>query len=126
MKKQICLNGFIQNFPSPHSTGLWKHEKSKGHEHNRLSYWVETAQLLEKGKFDAMFIADVLGTYSVYKNSYHPAVEKAVQFPAHDPLLSISAMALTTKKSWLCSNHFNDIFTPLHTSTTIINARSFN
>lgn len=97
MRKQLHLNGFIQNFPSPHSTGLWKHEKSKGHEHNRLSYWVETARILEKGKFDALFIADVLGTYSVYKNSYYPAVEKAVQFPAHDPLLSISAMALATK-----------------------------
>ncbi|WP_243298156.1 LLM class flavin-dependent oxidoreductase [Bacillus litorisediminis] len=97
MKKQIHLNGFIQNSPSPHSTGLWKHEKNQGHQHNRLSYWVEVAQTLEKGKFDALFIADVLGTYSVYKKSYKPAVENAVQIPAHDPMLPISAMALATE-----------------------------
>jgi long-chain alkane monooxygenase len=97
MKKQIHLNGFIQNSPSPHSTGLWKHEKDQGTSHNRLDYWIEAAQTLERGKFDAMFIADVLGTYSVYENSHDAAVRGAVQLPAHDPLIPISAMAAVTK-----------------------------
>ncbi|MEG9298710.1 LLM class flavin-dependent oxidoreductase [Mangrovibacillus sp. Mu-81] len=97
MKKQIHLNGFIQNSPSPHSTGLWKHEKDRGTSHNSLAYWIEAAQTLERGKFDAMFIADVLGTYSVYENSYDAAVRGAVQLPAHDPLIPISAMAAVTE-----------------------------
>ncbi|WP_174614532.1 LLM class flavin-dependent oxidoreductase [Virgibacillus ihumii] len=97
MKKQIHLNGFIQNSPSPHSTGLWKYEKDQGTNHNRLSYWTETAKVLERGKFDALFIADVLGTYSVYKNSHRPAAQHAVQLPAHDPLIPISAMAAVTE-----------------------------
>ncbi|HLR61969.1 MAG TPA: LLM class flavin-dependent oxidoreductase [Lentibacillus sp.] len=97
MKKQIHLNGFIQNSPSPHSTGLWKHEKDQGTKHNQLSYWTKTAQILERGKFDALFIADVLGTYSVYENSHNAAVQRAVQLPAHDPLLPISAMAAVTQ-----------------------------
>ncbi|GAA0486206.1 LLM class flavin-dependent oxidoreductase [Salinibacillus aidingensis] len=96
MGKQIHLNGFIQNSPSPHSTGLWKHEKDKGTEHNRLDYWIEVAQTLERGKFDALFIADVLGTYSVYENSHSAATRGAVQLPAHDPLIPISAMASVT------------------------------
>lgn len=97
MKKQIHLNGFIQNSPSPHSTGLWKHEKDQGTKHHQLTYWTETAQILERGKFDALFIADVLGTYSVYKKSHDAAVQRAVQLPAHDPLLPISAMAAVTQ-----------------------------
>lgn len=97
MSKQIHLNGFIQNSPSPHSTGLWKHDQDEGIHHNRLSYWVETAQILERGKFDALFIADVLGTYSVYENSHHAATRHAVQLPAHDPLIPITAMATATK-----------------------------
>lgn len=97
MTKQIHLNGFIQNSPSPHSMGLWKHEKDEGRNHNRLSYWTETAQILERGKFDALFIADVLGTYSVYGNSHEAAAQHAVQLPAHDPLLPISAMAAVTE-----------------------------
>ncbi|WP_099156917.1 LLM class flavin-dependent oxidoreductase [Virgibacillus ndiopensis] len=97
MVKQIHLNGFIQNSPSPHSTGLWKHDKDQGTTHNSLAYWVEAAQILERGKFDAMFIADVLGTYSVYEDSHHAAAKGAVQLPAHDPLIPISAMAAATE-----------------------------
>ena len=96
-KKHIHLNGFVQNSPSPHSTGLWKHEKDLGTKHNRLSYWTETAKVLERGKFDAVFIADVLGTYSVFGDSHEAAVRHAVQLPAHDPLLMISAMAQVTE-----------------------------
>ncbi|WP_085991030.1 LLM class flavin-dependent oxidoreductase [Oceanobacillus senegalensis] len=96
-KKQIHLNGFVQNSPSPHSTGLWKHAKDKGIHHNRLQYWTETAKVLERGKFDAVFIADVLGTYSKYGNSHDAAVRNAVQLPAHDPLMPITAMAAATE-----------------------------
>ncbi|WP_373893625.1 LLM class flavin-dependent oxidoreductase [Virgibacillus natechei] len=97
MTKQIHLNGFIQNSPSPHSMGLWKHELDQGTNHNSLAYWTETAQILERGKFDALFIADVLGTYSVYGNSHDAAARHAVQLPAHDPLIPISAMAAVTE-----------------------------
>lgn len=95
-RKQIHLNGFIQNSPSPHSTGLWKHGKDQGVRHNRLDYWIDTARTLERGKFDAMFIADVLGTYSVYGDSHEAAAKHAVQLPAHDPTLAITAMAAVT------------------------------
>ncbi|AQS56923.1 LLM class flavin-dependent oxidoreductase [Novibacillus thermophilus] len=97
MKKQIHLNGFVQHSPSPHSTGLWSYKQHEGHRHNRLAYWEEIARILEQGKFDALFFADVIGTYSVYQNSYEPAVTNAVQIPAHDPLLVISALAASTQ-----------------------------
>lgn len=97
LEKQIHLNGFVQNSPSPHSMGLWKHEKDKGAFHNRIHYWTETAQVLERGKFDAVFIADVLGTYSVYGSNHDAAIKHAVQLPAHDPLMPIAAMAAVTK-----------------------------
>ncbi len=96
-KKQIHLNGFVQQSPSPHSIGLWKHEKDKVHLHGDIEYWTHLAQTLEKGKFDALFMADVLGTYSAYENSHRTATEYAVQFPAYDPIAAISAMAAVTK-----------------------------
>src|SRR5690606_16730029 len=40
---------------------------------------------------------DVLGVYDVYKGTRDPAVEQAVQVPANDPLLLISAMAQATE-----------------------------
>ena len=95
-KKQIHFNGFIQNSPAPHAIGLWKHDKHEGAQHGTIDYWVKLAKLFEKGKFDSLFIADVLGTYSEYGNDYKTAVQHAVQVPDHDPLLVISAMAQAT------------------------------
>src|SRR5699024_6914626 len=96
-KKQIHLNAFAQNSVSPHAIGLWKHPKHEGSRHGDLDYWVQLAKLLEKGKFDTLFLADVLGIYDVYQGSYQTAIEQAVQVPAHDPLLIISAMAQATE-----------------------------
>lgn len=96
-KTQIHLNSFVQQSPSPHSIGLWKHEKDKGHLHGDIEYWTHLAQTLEKGKFDALFMADVLGAYSAYENSHRAATKYAVQFPAYDPIAAISAMAAVTK-----------------------------
>lgn len=96
-KKQIHFNGFIQNSPSPYSSGLWKHEQDNGSNHNTLEYWIDVAQTLERGKFDSVFIADVLGTYNVYNQSYDTAAKHAVQLPSHEPTAMISAMAAFTK-----------------------------
>lgn len=71
-RKQIHFNGFVQNSPAPHAAGLWKHPKDKGATHHNLKYWTNIAQTLERGLFDGIFIADVLGTYSVYNQSMTP------------------------------------------------------
>lgn len=97
-KKQIHLNGFAQHTVSPHAIGLWKHPDHQGSTHASTDYWVKLAQTLEKGKFDALFLADVTGVYDVYEGSNRAALEQAVQFPAHDPFLIISAMARATER----------------------------
>lgn len=97
-KKQIHLNGFTQNSASPHAAGLWRHPEHQGKEHGTLAYWTNLAKTLERGKFDALFLADVIGVYDVYQGSNQAALAQAVQVPAHDPLLAISAMAQATEK----------------------------
>ncbi len=95
--KKIHFNAFVQNSPSPYSSGLWKHEKDHGTKHNRLDFWINLAQTLEKGKFDSVFIADVLGTYNTYNNSFDTSAKYAVQLPSHEPTVLVSAMAAATK-----------------------------
>lgn len=53
--------------------------------------------MLERGKFDALFLADVVGVYDVYKQSRDPAIRDAVQVPLNDPALIVPAMAYATK-----------------------------
>lgn len=94
--KQIHFNGFVEHSPAPHSPGLWRHPADQSSNHGQLDYWIEQARILERGKFNAMFLADVSGIYDVYGNSHETAVRNAVQVPLHNPLLIIAAMARET------------------------------
>jgi FMN-dependent oxidoreductase (nitrilotriacetate monooxygenase family) len=79
--------------------GLWKAPGDNGPKFNDLQTWIELAQKLEKAKFHAMFFADVLGGYDVYKGpaNLHPTIPSAAQFPINDPLYSVPALAAATK-----------------------------
>src|SRR5205814_9798501 len=93
MPKQIRLNAFDMNCVAHQSPGLWTHPRDRADRYNTLDYWVELARVLERGKFDASFLADVLGVYDVYRASPDAATAPAVQMPANAPLLLIPAMA---------------------------------
>nr|WP_318540648.1 LLM class flavin-dependent oxidoreductase [Terribacillus saccharophilus] len=98
MGKQIIMNAFDMNSAMHNSHGLWKHPESKRHrQYKDLNYWVELAKLLERGKFDAIFFADVLGVYDVYRNSKAPSIRDGLQVPLNDPALLVSAMASVTE-----------------------------
>src|SRR5205823_10713087 len=62
-----------------------------------LEYWTGLARTLERGKFDGIFLADVLGIYDVYGGSPDAALRHAVQVPVNDPVLLIPAMAQVTE-----------------------------
>lgn len=79
------------------SPGLWRHPQDRSSQYKDLSYWADLARLLERGRFDGLFIADVLGTYDVYGASDEAAIRQAAQVPVNDPLLLVSAMALVTE-----------------------------
>ncbi|KAJ9481116.1 hypothetical protein VN97_g12386 [Penicillium thymicola] len=66
------------------------------HQCNSLSFWTKLAQLLDKAGFHAMFIADTLGAYGVYKGPV-PALASGAQFPVNDPLYLAPAMSAVTK-----------------------------
>jgi FMN-dependent oxidoreductase (nitrilotriacetate monooxygenase family) len=94
---ELILNGFEMNTVSHMNHGLWVHPDNRRHEYTDIEYWIETAQLLERGLFDAMFIADVVGTYDVYRGSRDAAVERGVQIPNNDPFLIVPAMSAATR-----------------------------
>jgi FMN-dependent oxidoreductase (nitrilotriacetate monooxygenase family) len=97
MTREIRLNAFDMNCVVHQSAGLWRHPRDRSDEYNRLDYWIEVAEILERGKFDALFIADVLGVYDVYGGNVDAALEEATQIPLNDPVLLIPPMARTTK-----------------------------
>lgn len=52
---------------------------------------------LERGLFDGLFIADILGVYDVYQGNIDLTLRESIQLPVNDPLLLVSAMAAVTK-----------------------------
>jgi len=97
MPKQIRFNAFDMNCVAHQSSGLWKHPDDRSATYNTLGYWTELAKLLERGRFDGIFIADVLGTYDVYGGTNEAAIRHGAQVPVNDPVLLIGAMAYVTE-----------------------------
>ncbi|MDC3424117.1 LLM class flavin-dependent oxidoreductase [Aquibacillus sp. 3ASR75-11] len=95
-KKRMYLNAFDMNCAGHQSPGLWTHPKDQSHRYKDSEYWIELAQILEKGKFDAIFLADVLGTYDVYQGSRDAAVRQGAQSPVNDPSLVVPLMSAVT------------------------------
>src|ERR1700743_1397386 len=97
MKKEIRLNAFAMNCVAHQSPGLWTHPRDRTAEYNRLPYWLDLSKTLERGRFDGLFLADVLGVYDVYGGNPDAALRNAAQTPSNEPLLLIPAMAAVTK-----------------------------
>ena len=97
MPKEIRLNAFAMNCVAHQSPGLWTHPRDRTSDYNRLPYWLDLARTLERGRFDGLFLADVLGVYDVFGGSPDAALRNAAQVPVNDPMLLISAMAAVTQ-----------------------------
>lgn len=96
-KKQILLNAFNMNCIGHINHGLWTHPRDTSTAYNTIEYWTELAQLLERGLFDGLFIADIVGVYDVYQHNVDVTLKESIQLPVNDPLLLVSAMAAVTK-----------------------------
>ena len=96
-KKQILLNAFSMNCVGHINHGLWTHPRDRSSDYRKLRHWTELARLLERGLFDGLFIADILGVYDVYQGGIEVTAREAVQLPVNDPLMLVSAMAGVTE-----------------------------
>jgi FMN-dependent oxidoreductase (nitrilotriacetate monooxygenase family) len=97
VNKRIYFNAFHMNCVVHQSPGLWVRAGDQMRDYTDLGTWVELAKLLERGRFDALFLADVVGVYDVYRGNRDAALTQAAQAPVNDPALLIPAMAYATK-----------------------------
>ena len=100
MSKTIHFNAFEMNCVGHQSPGLWSHPRDRSSQYKDLEYWTDLAKILEKGFFDGIFIADVIGYYDVYKGSNYHAIHQAAQIPVNDPLQLAAPIAMVTAR-WI-------------------------
>ena len=96
-KKQIRFNAFEMNCITHLSPGLWRYPGDQALRYKDIEYWQNIARIAEKGLFDAIFIADVLGVYDIYNGNADAALRGAVQTPVNDPIQLAAIGASVTK-----------------------------
>lgn len=102
-EKQMKLGAFI-HLPG-HHVASWRHPSSGADRAFDLEYLTEIAQTAERGKFDMIFFADVLGQ-KLSGNSY-----SALKL---DPVIIISALAAVTKNIGLTATLTTTYNDPFH------------
>lgn len=95
--REIRLNALDQCTPSFLAFGLWAHPRDRALDYTTLDYWLDYARLLERGKFDALFLADILGVPDVYAQSPDAAFRSGALAPSLDPAVIVPAMASVTQ-----------------------------
>lgn len=97
MSKRLIFNAFAMNALSHVYHGLWRHPASQQTEFSDLATWAGLARLLEQGKFDALFLADVIGLDTGHNGNWDIYVEQGIHFPANDPSVLAAALISTTE-----------------------------
>jgi FMN-dependent oxidoreductase (nitrilotriacetate monooxygenase family) len=97
--KKLILNAFVMQTPGHLNPGIFRYPGDQGSKYKDINHWIALAQKLEKAKFHAIFFADVLGGYDVYKGpaNLEPALPGSSQIPLIDPLYTVPALAAATK-----------------------------
>ncbi len=97
MAREIRFNAFAMNCVGHQSQGLWRHPRDRSARYTDLDHWTSLGRTLERGLFDGLFLADVLGVYDVYGGSPDSALRSAMQVPVNDPVMVVPAIAQVTE-----------------------------
>jgi long-chain alkane monooxygenase len=95
--RPLRFAAFVMNTTGHIIQGTWRRPGARQTDFNDLEHWVGLARILERGKFDAIFFADVVGLYAPYRGDERKYFEAGLQVPSNDPSVLASALAYATE-----------------------------
>lgn len=95
--RPLHFAAFVMNTTGHIVQGTWRRPTARQSDFNDLEHWVDLARTLERGKFDAIFFADVVGLYAPYRGDERKYFEAGLQVPSNDPSVLASAIAYATE-----------------------------
>jgi FMN-dependent oxidoreductase (nitrilotriacetate monooxygenase family) len=111
-KKKMHLAGFQIAAQTTHSHAAWRHPATRAN-FLELSYYQNLARIMERGKFDFMFFADVLATPRRYGNDIKDPIRRGTQGAMGlDPTMVVAALISATEKLGLAVTKSATYFTP--------------
>lgn len=96
-RKKIQLNAIRQPSAGHVNIGLNRYYGEQSYRYGELEFWIEQAKILERGRFEALFIADVLGDFNVYKGRRDESLRTGNNVPGDDPFPAAAAMIAETR-----------------------------
>jgi long-chain alkane monooxygenase len=95
--RPLHFAAFVMNTTGHIIQGTWRRPAAHQANFNDLDHWVSLVRLLERGRFDAVFFADVVGLYAPYRGDERKYFEVGLQVPSNDPSVLASALAYVTE-----------------------------
>ena len=92
------LVAFLMTGPTCHHHGAWRHPESVVDDLLSPTRYEHIARVLEAGKFDSLFFADILGLYDLYDNRFDTMVGRGGQVCLLDPAVVLPMMARVTRR----------------------------
>jgi len=112
MSRELHLGGFLLASHVTHSHAAWRHPASET-DFLGPNYYARVAKILERGKFDFLFFADLLATPVRYGNDIRVPLSSGTQASATiDPSLVAAGLANVTKKLGLAVTKSTTYFHP--------------
>ncbi|MFC8527446.1 NtaA/DmoA family FMN-dependent monooxygenase [Nocardia sp. NPDC057227] len=96
-RPRLLLNAFTMNTVTHVSYGSWRRDDTRQTEFHTLDPWLELVRILERGTFDSVFFADIVGLYDDFGGGWETHVREGLQVPNHDPAALVSALAAATE-----------------------------
>lgn len=96
--RPLLVNLFEMATPGHVVHGAWRLDGSARARSASLPFWLELAETAEAAGFGAVFLADVLGAYDLYRGGPESAIREGMQIPNLDPMLVVPAMAAVTSR----------------------------
>ena len=112
--RQMHLVGYLIAGPTWHNNGGWRHPESDADQALDPHRYERIAQILEEGKFDALFFVDVLTLFDTYQGGFAGQVAGPGQMWFLDPLLLLAAMARKTSHIGLAGTLSTAFYHPFH------------
>lgn len=98
MSKHLRFNAFLMNCAGGHlAPGQWRHGEAAAASYLDPDHWTSLARTLEAGRFDALFLGDVLGVYDVFGGNADAVLRAGAQSPMNDPFPLVAMMAGATR-----------------------------
>lgn len=98
MTRRLIYNAFLHLTPNHHSHGYWRTPEGAAQKgYSKLQPYIDVVKTLERGRFDTLFIADVVGVYDLEYGDGKATIRAGSQFPEPDPVTIVSALGYATE-----------------------------